>query len=733
MTEMKLNRRDLFTVGGACAVTAAASGPGLASMVGQDAEGFVTACASCTMECLHCHLKAFVKDGKIVRIESSNPYEGKACARGLSRIKWVYAEDRVLTPLKRVGEKGEGRFEPITWDEALDTIAAKMKDAIAKDGSKSILMTSASGNMDSISNGIMKTLGAYLSGVTFTAGSLCCSAVTAAMEPMVGMRYVDTRDTIADSKFILCWGNNPMVTMQAYWPRHLEAQRKGAKIVVIDPRKSETAARADQWIPIRPNTDAALALGMIRVFREEKLFDEAFLKAHTGAPFLVDAQGKLMREKADDANSYLVFDAKTKAVVRHDAPGVDPMLVVAGEKLPAGVRTVFTMLLDEADPWTLDKTSEETEIPKDVIAQLAREYAKSGASMIIANMGTFQRIEYGTYAAASHFAVAMLTGNIGRAGTGVCDAGGVGQMAKFGGPVPGPKTKPAAVPPIPTAKLGEAILTEKPNKINVWYSQTCAPIGQWPNTNKVVAAMKKVPFVVVAETLMTPTAKHADIVLPAATVFEYESILAGAHPLRAVVGRRRSTSGRSEARLLDHPAAREAPRLRGSVRSHARTDGPKRAEALRHQARGRPQGPGLPGRRSLDSVQGRELLHALEEGHALRRSLGEEGDEAHPHLHPLEGDAQGRPGARRQVSPSGDAPQGDPQHPHEPPEQRVVEEHVRGCAPRLDEHGGRGKARDRRRRHGRRLERPRDLQGPRARERQHHRRRDFARKRLVAR
>ena len=88
MTEMKLNRRDLFTVGGACAVTAAASGPGLASMVGQDAEGFVTACASCTMECLHCRLKAFVKDGKIVKIESSNPYEGKACARGLSRIKW---------------------------------------------------------------------------------------------------------------------------------------------------------------------------------------------------------------------------------------------------------------------------------------------------------------------------------------------------------------------------------------------------------------------------------------------------------------------------------------------------------------------------------------------------------------------------------------------------------------------------------------------------------------------
>ena len=104
------------------------------------------------MECLHCNLKAFVKDGKVVKIGNANAFDGKPCARGLSRIKWLYAENRVLHPMKRVGERGEGEFVAITWDEALDTIAGKIKEAIAKDGSQSLLFTSASGNMDNLHN-----------------------------------------------------------------------------------------------------------------------------------------------------------------------------------------------------------------------------------------------------------------------------------------------------------------------------------------------------------------------------------------------------------------------------------------------------------------------------------------------------------------------------------------------------------------------------------------------------
>lgn len=521
---ISLSRRDLFTVAGAFGLTTTATD--CAALVGKTEDALETFHATCSMECLHCNLKAFVKDGRIIRIESDNAYEGKGCARGLSRIKWVYAKNRIRTPLKRVGERGEGKFVPISWDEALDTVATKMKEAIAKDGSKSILMTSASGNMDSLTNGVMKALGAHIGGVTHQVGSLCCSAVTAAMNDMVGFRYVDTRDTIADSTYILCWGNNPIVTMQAYWPRYLEAKARGAKMVVIDPRKSETAQRSDDWVSLVPGTDAALALGMMREIIHNNWCDITFLKTHTGAPYLVGPNGKLLRE-TKDKTSYLVYDEVSKNVVRHDTPNIQPALRLAGAKLPAGTQTVFEMLAKEADLWTPEATEAETGVPAAKVKELAKDYATSKASMIVPNMGSFQRVEYGTYAAAGHFYLALLTGHIGKPGTGICDAGGVTQMAKFGSPIPAPAKKPAKVPGIPTAKLGEWVLNDKPHKINVWYSMTCGLVGQWPNTNKVIAALKHVPFVVVADNVMTPTCRYADIVLPATTVFEYKTLMAG--------------------------------------------------------------------------------------------------------------------------------------------------------------------------------------------------------------
>ncbi len=519
----QLKRRSFLTACGMIPVTYV---PQVSAMLkGKDPfDAYKTFHATCSMECLHCNLKGYVDDnGKLVKIESDNSFNGKACARGLSRIKWIYAENRIQQPLKRVGERGEGKFEPISWDQALDEIAAKMKDAIAKDGSKSILLTSASGNMDSLHNGSQVAFGNYLGGVTRTVGSLCCSAVTAAMNPIVGLRYVDTRDSIKDAKCIIAWGNNPLVTMQAYWPNYLEAKKNGAVLVVIDPRKSETAVRADQWVSIIPGTDAALALGMIRVIAQENLMDTDFLKKSTGAVYLVDDKNQLMKESKDDANSYLVWDEKSNSVVRHDKPEISPALEVKGQPF----KTALSLALEEAEKWTPEAVEEETGVPAEQVAKLARLYAK-GPSMIVNNMGSFQRTEYGTQAVGGQLYLALITGNIGKRGAGVCDAGGVTQMGKFGSPVPAPKNKPAKVPPIPTAKLGEYVLNDKPCKINVWYTQTCGIVGQWPNANKVIAAVKKVPFFVVAESIMTPTARYADIILPATTVFEYESVMAGA-------------------------------------------------------------------------------------------------------------------------------------------------------------------------------------------------------------
>ncbi len=197
---------------------------------------------------------------------------------------------RLKKPLVRTGEKGSGEFKEISWDEALDLITEKITETKKKLGNRGLLLQTASGNMDSIKNSMAVAFFNDLGGATRPQGSLCCSAVTAAMNPMVGFRYVDTRDTIRDSRYIICWGNNPAVTMQAYFKEYEEAMKNGAKLVVIDPRYSETAARAHEWVPIMPSTDTALALGMLNVIIQENLIDRDFLVNHTGAVYLVGSK-----------------------------------------------------------------------------------------------------------------------------------------------------------------------------------------------------------------------------------------------------------------------------------------------------------------------------------------------------------------------------------------------------------------------------------------------------------
>lgn len=482
--------------------------------------------STCAMECLHCNLTGYVYKDELVKIEATENFNVKCCLRGISRTKWVYHKDRVRTPLLRIGEKGEGKFKSISWDEALDLIESKIRTAIAEHGNESLLLNTHAGNMDSIKNDFGGAFFNYLGGATRQAGSLCCSAVTAGMIPMVGIRYADTRDTIADSRYILCWGNNPAVTMHAYFKEYTKAQRNGARIVVIDPRFNETAAKADEWIPIVPGTDTALALGMMKIIFEEKLYDEAFLLAHTGTPYLVDANKQLLRASNDDKESYLVFDTRTQRLVRHDTPNIQPAL--QAEQLPqhAAYTTVFELIKQEAMAWDLARVSAETDIPVETILRLTHEYCANTPSMIVQNMSGAQRTEFGAYVAASQFYLAILTGNIGKAGAGICDAGGVRQMIKINAPLP-PAPNVKKIQPIPIAKMGEWVAEGKPHDIHVWWIMTMGALTQLPNTNKVKEALKKVPFVIVADNLMTSTTKYADLVLPVTTIFEDTSLMAG--------------------------------------------------------------------------------------------------------------------------------------------------------------------------------------------------------------
>lgn len=486
---------------------------------------FETFRSTCAMECLHCNLTAFVQDGKLIKVEASKDFNVTGCLRGISRSQWVNHPDRLKYPLKRVGSKGEGKFEQISWDEALDLIVEKIKETISKSGNQGIFLQTGSGNMDSIVNSTASAFFDFLGGCTKAKGTLCCSAVTAGMTPIVGKRYIDTRDTISDSRYILCWGNNPAVTMQAYFKEYEKAIEKGARLVVIDPRFSETAAKADEWIPINPGTDTALALGMMNVIISENLEDTEFLINHTGAPYLIDSNGDLLRENAQDADSYLVYDSIQQKIVRHNSPGIKPVLSIGEKSLPNGLRTVFDLIKKEAELWTPEKVMEETDVPVKTILRLARDYATTKPAMIIQNMSGAQRTEYGGYTVASQFYLSLITGNIGKAGTGVCDAGGAEQFIKINPPIKAPKSK--KLPGIPVSEVGNCILQDKPGKIDFWWIMTTSPVTQTPNSNLVKKALCKVPFVVVADNLMTSTALFADLVLPVTTIFEDVSLMAG--------------------------------------------------------------------------------------------------------------------------------------------------------------------------------------------------------------
>jgi anaerobic selenocysteine-containing dehydrogenase len=514
-----MKRRTFLKAAGALGAAAAVgggvqvlSGPATAKAAGEIKEVY----SSCTMECLHCSLIAEVQDGKVINVKGNPKFNTQPCLRGLSRAQWLYSPDRILYPMKRVGERGSGQWERITWDEALDTIAAKINDVKAAAGPKGFLYIGGSGNFASLAANSVRSFFSHLGGLTPTVGTLCCSAVTEAMNPMLGDRYYEFRDTLDQSRYIICWGNNPAVTNQGYYKKITAAVEAGAKLVVIDPRFSETAAKAHEWYSIKPGTDTALAMGMLRVIITEKLYDEAFLLHKSGAPFLLKNGEQVMVE-----NKQQVMDSATMQPVPYDTAGVKPVL-----SLPAGgeFETVFDMIAREVAPFTPEETQRVTTVPAAAVIRMAREFAATKPAAIMQNMSGAQRTEFGTYTVASQLYLATFTGNWGIPGAGVNDTGGVNQLFKVPAPVAAATTP--AIPPIPVTKFGEYILADKPHKIEMLWVGNGSLMTQYPNTNAVRKALMKIPFVVTANNVWASHTKYADIVLPATSLWECVDVLA---------------------------------------------------------------------------------------------------------------------------------------------------------------------------------------------------------------
>ena len=486
-----------------------------------------------------CGILAHVKDGRVVKVEPAlfpDPKYRRICLRGLSSLDITYHKDRLKYPMKRVGKRGEGKFQRISWDEALDTIADKFKAIAAEHGWPSI------GWVLGGPGGGTTKFGAYLRLASLTqstrvsawgygdAGLPCGSRVIFGSQFPYAQLFGGLLAGTAQPDVVVVWGANPGESQPLNLMRPImDAKAKGARLVVIDPRFTVTASKADAYLGVRPGTDSALALGLMQVIFEKGLQDGPFILRHSTGPYLVRKDtGKYLRGKdlgLDEGQEYIVWDTVNGEPALRQAEGVTPAMEGAYTINGIECKTAFGLLKELCASYTPQKTSEITGVAPDLIASLAERIGSARETTFVTHMG-FTRTFHGDISLRALGTVATVTGNV---------------MAMFkGGYLPAVLNwKPflKAVPDKPSySRLGilqlyDAIISGKPYPVKaVWFSfinflNQCAHSGK---IEKEVFA--NLDFIVDTELFMTPTARYADILLPVCSYLEFSDLVPHPYP-----------------------------------------------------------------------------------------------------------------------------------------------------------------------------------------------------------
>ncbi len=407
--------------------------------------------------------------GTPVKIQGDpdHPYtRGWLCTKVNRYLEFVLHPERLRRPLRRVGAKGEGRFEPISWDEALDTVTARWQELVGRYGPESILPYSYSGTLGLVQSTVANMRFWTRLGASGLDRTICSVAGTEALRVTVGGSLGTDPESVVDSRLVLLWGTNPASTHPHFIPWLDEARRRGAKVYYIDPHRSLTAKRADIHLMPRPGSDAALALGLMHLLFTEGRVDEAWAREHT--------------------------------------VGLDQLRRRAMEMPPA-------------------RAAELTGIPEPDIRQLARDYGTTRPALIRTSMG-IQRHSNGGNTIRALACLPALTGDYGRPGGGLLYSTGGYWMWPAEAACPqelfrnSPNPNPRV---INMNRLGAALLEADP-PVRSLYVFNSNPASVAPNTNRVLAGLAREDlFTVVHELFMTDTARWADIVLPATSQFEH--------------------------------------------------------------------------------------------------------------------------------------------------------------------------------------------------------------------
>lgn len=471
-----------------------------------------------------CAYKCTVRGGKLVKIEP-NDWPDKRysliCTRGLSEVQRVYSPERLQTPLKRVGERGEGKFVPISWDEAITTVADKFKDLQSKYGGKSILKivsTNVEYNMPFISSLLGMQIAAEASIDVGMANGFEESTGTSPF----GYAQQEITDWV-NSKTVILISCNILETTVADSQFFFDAKDAGAKIIVIDPNYSTTATKADQWIPIKPGTDPALLLAMINHILENGWYQPDFLQKNTSAPFLIRSDNqKLLRQNdstdGPDKNPFMVWDELSNSAQPYNAAGVQPKL--EGEFTINGinVKTVMSALKEQAKQYTPAWAAKITEIPEQTIIDLTQQYAKGGPAYLGWGFGGAEKISNSDIFGHAASILGGLTGNFGRVGGGVGNAlfhkSAWNLLVTLGGwPLP-PQFKPASLEMPPT------LMRNHPNSVKAVFNLGNCFQQHMANLNLTENWLKQLDFVVTVDAFNNASVAYSDIVLPIGSCFE---------------------------------------------------------------------------------------------------------------------------------------------------------------------------------------------------------------------
>lgn len=427
--------------------------------------------SACPLDCPDaCSLEVRVEEGRVVKVDGThlNPItDGYICSKVRRLPEHLYGSDRLLYPARREGPKGSGEFVRISWDEALDLTVAKMVEARERHGGEAILPFSYGGSNGLLTQDTTDARLFYRLGTSRLARTVCAAATSRAAAGLYGKMAGVAFSDFPAARLIVLWGVNPSASGIHLVPIIQEAQRQGARLVVIDPRRTNLAKKADLHLAPRPGTDLPLALSVIRWLFAEGKADLDFLAAHT----------------------------------------------TGGEELKR-----------RAQAWTFARAAEVTGVPASEIESFARLYAESSPAVVRCGWG-LERNRNGGSAVAAVLAMPAVGGKFGMRGGGyvLSNSGAFAfdRAAAVGASEPSTRV-------INMNRLGEALLERQDPPVTVLFSYNCNPLATMPNQEKVRRGLAREDlFTVVFDQVWTDSALWADLVLPATHFLEHDELSRG--------------------------------------------------------------------------------------------------------------------------------------------------------------------------------------------------------------